>query len=416
MIPLKSNIIWSELIGANFTVPDTSLATRLFIQRLRREYRNDSRDQVMQKCIDEAHTFFSKNQDVLRIDIGNIFGTISSPQSKAQSLVSVSEAAKVLKSGVFAMLAGSPRALMSLPKGNWIGGTIPYFMTESGGLKDEEKVFLTLFPNTLENARIELYDSDSIFNIPKDYAPNGISFIIMPGGSKVAEEYARAALGYNGLFNNPLVGWLSGTLVELIGKEPPLVFNGKTGKSYTDNAVVMHLSLPQELVAKVDTFNAFEQGDGPEITFSEEGFCITQCNVDGKVMPFADYIKQVKADTRFPLMGDYMGTKVNVAVQKIDEDLKEVSFYAPVFKGVTYRFAKPLADYVDAFAKYTGNLKTEPIFSCNCVLNFLYAALEGRKTGTAVGPMTFGEIAYILLNQTFVYAQIENRNPVSNLN
>lgn len=36
------------------------------------------------------------------------------------------------------------------------------------------------------------------------------------------------------------------------------------------------------------------------------------------------------------------------------------------------------------------------------VENFLYAELEGRQAGGFVGPVTFGEIAYVLLNQTLV--------------
>jgi hypothetical protein len=40
-------------------------------------------------------------------------------------------------------------------------------------------------------------------------------------------------------------------------------------------------------------------------------------------------------------------------------------------------------------------------------LNFLYGELEGKKTGTITGPMTFGEIAYQLLNQTMIFLEIE---------
>lgn len=39
----------------------------------------------------------------------------------------------------------------------------------------------------------------------------------------------------------------------------------------------------------------------------------------------------------------------------------------------------------------------------------MYAHLEGKKTGAIKGPMTFGEIAYILLNQTMVYLTFEER-------
>jgi len=49
----------------------------------------------------------------------------------------------------------------------------------------------------------------------------------------------------------------------------------------------------------------------------------------------------------------------------------------------------------------------EASFSCNCILNYLYGELEGKHTGQVVGPMTFGEVAYQLLNQTMVQMTLE---------
>jgi hypothetical protein len=40
-------------------------------------------------------------------------------------------------------------------------------------------------------------------------------------------------------------------------------------------------------------------------------------------------------------------------------------------------------------------------------LNYLYAGLEGDQPIPLGGPATFGEIAYILLNQTLVYLELE---------
>jgi len=47
-----------------------------------------------------------------------------------------------------------------------------------------------------------------------------------------------------------------------------------------------------------------------------------------------------------------------------------------------------------------------PVFSCNCILNYLYADLAGDKALSITGPATFGEIAYVLLNQTLVYLEL----------
>ena len=82
-------------------------------------------------------------------------------------------------------------------------------------------------------------------------------------------------------------------------------------------------------------------------------------------------------------------------------------FFAPRHHGAL-RHAAPVADYVSAFlSRLPTELGGSLAFSCNCVLNYLHSGLEGRKTGDVVGPITFGEIAYQLLNQTLVYLEIK---------
>ena len=78
-----------------------------------------------------------------------------------------------------------------------------------------------------------------------------------------------------------------------------------------------------------------------------------------------------------------------------------------MFDDIEYRFAAPVSDYMQAFSAQLPN-NTETVgFACNCILNYLYSELEGKKVPTMLGPMTFGEIAYQLLNQTLVYLTIE---------
>lgn len=84
--------------------------------------------------------------------------------------------------------------------------------------------------------------------------------------------------------------------------------------------------------------------------------------------------------------------------------------YAPVFPLVEYKIALPVQNYEKQFEVELSKNNVTPFFSCNCILNYLYANLEGKKTGDIVGPMTFGEVAYILLNQTMVYITIEDKN------
>ncbi|MBN2104582.1 hypothetical protein JW835_11135 [bacterium] len=68
-----------------------------------------------------------------------------------------------------------------------------------------------------------------------------------------------------------------------------------------------------------------------------------------------------------------------------------------------------MGNYVESFESKLPKDLADPDFSCNCILNYLYSELEGKKTGNIVGPITFGEIAFQLLNQTLVYLTIQNR-------
>jgi hypothetical protein len=52
-------------------------------------------------------------------------------------LLSIPEVQSAIAAGESLFLAGSREALSQLPRGNWIGGTIPYFMAEEGGLSTE---------------------------------------------------------------------------------------------------------------------------------------------------------------------------------------------------------------------------------------------------------------------------------------
>jgi hypothetical protein len=109
-------------------------------------------------------------------------------------------------------------------------------------------------------------------------------------------------------------------------------------------------------------------------------------------------------DVKLPLVADYNGALLNLSFQTVDLATRRVTLYAPVFEDVTYRIAAPLRqDYAEAFGRELAARAIQPVFACNCILNYLYGELEGKKIGDMVGPITFGEIAYMLLNQTMVY-------------
>jgi hypothetical protein len=68
-----------------------------------------------------------------------------------------------------------------------------------------------------------------------------------------------------------------------------------------------------------------------------------------------------------------------------------------------------VVDYAQRFLDAIPREIGPTAFCCNCVYNFVHGELEGRHTGTLQGPMTFGEIAYQLLNQTLVHVSVLKR-------
>jgi len=259
------------------------------------------------------------------------------------------------------------------------------------------------------NSKIQWYDENNFPEIVADSPENGFSIIIIPATSTVHIKYAKEAPKYENLFYKQIIGWISGVLLEELDKKSPKVMNGQTGEMSDQKAIVLHATLPDQKIASIGIINIFKQGSGDTITFEGSGFEVKSCFINGQKFNFADYLIQNKTDLKLPLVANYQGAMVNVSFQRIDEENQIVYLYAPVFKDTEYKLAASVGNYVESFKSKLPSDLTDPNFSCNCILNYLYSELEGKKTGNIVGPITFGEIAFQLLNQTLVYLTIQNR-------
>lgn len=325
----------------------------------------------------------------------------------AGRLISVESAAALIRSGLHLSIAGDESLLRKLPSGHWLGGTIPYFMGQDGGVTTRERLFVTEIPVIGGAPRICLYDITSLDRVCVDGPENGYSLIVIPAFSESHSFFARNAPGFEDMFLKPLLGWISGIHLADMGNASPMVVNGETLEFDAERAVVMHVPLPLERYARIDIINLFTQGDGDAIRFPHSGFSATDCTINGVPRNLADYVTEMKIDTRLPLVANYSGAMINVSIKGVDGGTRVVDFYAPVFEDSEYRFAAPVSDYVRAFNEHLPNNAETVGFACNCILNYLYSELEGKKVPTMLGPMTFGEIAYQLLNQTLVYLTIE---------
>jgi len=322
---------------------------------------------------------------------------------------SVSEVQAAIAAGQSLFLAGSRQALSHLPKGNWIGGTISYFMTDEGGQMSEDRIFVTPIPEFALSVEAADYGAAEIARIYQDAPEPGVTFLVVPASTKVHKNFAEQAPTCDGFLLKPVVGWVAGVRVDRIGHDKPAVFNGKSGAVLEDRCVALHVTLPANKIADIDIVNIFESGGGDVIRFEDASFSVGRCLIGGKQVNLADYVESHGVKTELPLVGDYNGTSINVSFQRVDSITHTVDFYAPVFPGVDYHFAKPVESYEGAFSRQiVAGDGSSPDFACNCILNYLYGGLEGKKTGGITGPITFGEIGHQLLNQTLVRLYIRD--------
>lgn len=322
-------------------------------------------------------------------------------------LITVAEAADLIRRGTPLALAGPESALDQLPAGNWVAGTIPYFMTAEGGkVVTDGQVFATDL-GTMGGVSVACYGPDELASIAGKAPDNGFSFTIIPAGGQCHQRFSAEAASYEDAFLKPTVGWISGVHLNDLGKVSAKVYDGRTATKHEDRTVVAYVSVPADKLVSLEIVNLFEPDGGDVLHFEETSFRQGTVLVNGERRPFADYVRSRGLEHgKLPLVGDFGGAHLNASIQSLDADA--VNLYAPLFPGVDYRFAKPVADYAGAFRARLGDVDPAGVvMGCNCILNFLFGELEGKAIGGVAGPVTFGEVAYQLLNQTLVMVRIQ---------
>lgn len=321
-------------------------------------------------------------------------------------LMNIEEAGRLIASGTVCCVAGDEAALAQLPRGQWIGGSIPYFMASAGGVVARDHVFVTSLP---ADAKLAVVSADEVSRVVSDGPEHGYSIMIVPAGSQAHSRFAQEASTSSDALMKPTVGWVSGVHLSELATKKPVVVDGRTGEALHDGIVVARVDLPEDRLALVEITNIFEGDGGDVLRFDAAGFEATEVSVNGERCNFAQYLHaRGNADGKLPLVGNFGGANLNASVCKVDLEAGHVSLYAPVFPGIDYRLASPVADYVATFRQRASERSSEGlVFSCNCVLNFLYGNFEGQSLGTTpTGPVTFGEIGYQLLNQTLVSLRV----------
>ena len=320
---------------------------------------------------------------------------------RINGLMSLGDAGALIEAGASLSIAGRAEALARLPKGRWIGGTTPYFMTDHGGcIVGAEQVFVTDFSG-LGSVSTAIYDEHNMEMITTEAPENGFALAIIPFQSKCHERFAKEAGSYPLAFLRPTVGWIAGFDLNEAGASA-LVFDGISGEAHANKVAVLHIDLPTEALPLVEIVNLFSADGVEEFHFEESSFSPKYVVVNGQRQLFADYVRaRGREDASLPLVGDYSGARINASLRCIDGDV--VHLYAPVFPDVSYSFAGPVTNFVSTFRETLANQPHDgSLWSCNCILNYLFGELQGQVIGGCAGPVTFGEIAYQLVNQTLV--------------
>ncbi|MDE0472290.1 MAG: hypothetical protein OXH57_10155 [Ekhidna sp.] len=206
------------------------------------------------------------------------------------------------------------------------------------------------------------------------------------------------------VFKSPIIGWTSGVLLEKVGKKVLKVIDGNTGKFYDNQALIMHCDLPSNITPVLGIIN-IQEPEGSYLEFGKGATEVKECIIDGKKQNIYDYFKSEGMGLDQPLINDVNGSSLNTSI--LDDEAKTAKFYVPVSPDYKYQISKPLSDYEEKFEKKYKTIKKQIHFRCNCILNYLFAKLEGEKTGDVTGFITFGEIAYLILNQTMAYLTLE---------
>ena len=74
MLPPKTHPRWKELVLGKAKVSYSLLATQFFVTRVTGRARIDPSAENIEKLIDEAYSFFRKNEKLAQKDIDAIFG------------------------------------------------------------------------------------------------------------------------------------------------------------------------------------------------------------------------------------------------------------------------------------------------------------------------------------------------------
>ena len=320
-----------------------------------------------------------------------------------QTLYPVEEVSVMIREGKKLLLAGDAKLLAQLPKGDWIGGSTPYFILyPEQMIESTEKLFVHCLPDFVDKVEIREYDSSNIKNIFCDAPKNGFTALIMPFATPIANEYMLNASNFKHFAVYPVCGWISACKLEKALTDKTYTASGVGPYISSEKGVAMHISLPETKYAEIHILNPYEQGDSDVVTFENAGQIVDNACINGVRQNFAEYLRKNNIDyENIPMVANYSGAMLNTNCLEVRNDIVHLS--TAVFERLEYRFAK-MNPKVTALELDNDRI----IFSFTCVHNYFRPDIIEKYLKKMNGPVVFGEIAYQLLNRTTVYVTIDD--------
>src|SRR5690606_16776857 len=276
-LPEPDHAIWQQILQDDSFIPSNHIAYKLLLARLRAQVRTASSPAARVDAARRIRDFIKQNHKSMKQELVYLFKQANAALftnfretmmsgdgsiSFTNSIVEKAAVADMIAQGDYMIIAGDERVLSDLPSGNWIAGTIPYFMTDEGGQIDQDRVYVTRLQGLPSNnpPRLTLYDAASISRIAQEAPQHGFTVLILPANSEVHLSYAQNAPDFPNMYFSPIIGWISGVhLSELADRKAKTGFGPAAGMLSDSKAAAMHIPLPEDTVANVQTVNLFTQ-------------------------------------------------------------------------------------------------------------------------------------------------------------
>lgn len=307
----------------------------------------------------------------------------------------------MIKAGRTLVLAGAEADFAGLPAGNWIGGTVACFLAGGKIMRAQGHLIYADLSAIALKTELRRFPAKQLPRLGAHYPANGFAVAILPGHSPLLRAVATKMPDWPGLYNAPLVGWVSAVPLSQLGQMEPKIFCGNATPR-RDSAALMYVYLPDNMFPALGIVNLFAASSCSSLRFPAGGYTIKgNCLINGQKANLSRLIATGEIDPALPLTADRSGALLNNSIIANDPKTGLITFLNPIDPTLTYRFAEPFADFKSALTMAAAGLNLPgAALASVCIASLRHLDATTRPMLPAIAPVTFGQIGYTVLTQT----------------